>query len=232
LRDVLIRAGVTNEDLLRTTYLIMQAELEGILCSGPRRGKQFTYALLEERAPAVKSLTREEALTELSRRYFLSRGPATVADFSKWSGLTLAECRHGLEAVKHLLQRDQANDQELWFADSQPPEQSKSPMVHLLSVFDEYISSYRDRSAIANAQVSAKLAHMGNDLQFNIVLDGQIAGVWKRTLKKSEVLIKADLFAPFGKADRAALNIAAENYGVFLQLPVVLIHKESTLQHK
>ena len=63
----------------------MHAELDAVICSGGLNGKQQTYALLEERAPSAKSLDREEALAELTRRYFNSRGPVTVKDYARWS---------------------------------------------------------------------------------------------------------------------------------------------------
>lgn len=83
LRSALQQAGVAAKGELRTSYLMMRAELDGIVCSGPRRGKQFTYMLLLERAPQARTLERDEALSELTRRYFMSRGPATVQDFAK-----------------------------------------------------------------------------------------------------------------------------------------------------
>ena len=73
---------------MRLAHLAMYAELEGVICSGPTRGSQFTYALLAERAPDARRLTRDEALGELSRRFFRSHGPATIRDFVWWSGLT------------------------------------------------------------------------------------------------------------------------------------------------
>jgi hypothetical protein len=81
LASVLQQAGIATGDLLRLTYLMIRAELDGVLCSGARRGKQFTYALLDEQAPQAKSLERDEALAELTRRYFTSHGPATLQDF-------------------------------------------------------------------------------------------------------------------------------------------------------
>ena len=74
----------------------MDAELQAIICSGPRRGSQFTYALMDERAKPAPALTREEALAELTRRYFTSHGPASIRDFVWWSGLTTADARAGL----------------------------------------------------------------------------------------------------------------------------------------
>jgi hypothetical protein len=85
LAAALEKSGVKT-DGLRLGHILIHAELEGLICSGPRQGKQFTYALLEERAPGVKTLGREEALAELTHRYFTGHGPATLRDFSWWSG--------------------------------------------------------------------------------------------------------------------------------------------------
>jgi hypothetical protein len=94
LAAVLEGAGLSAEGQ-RMPYLLMHAELEGVICSGPRRGKQFTYALLDERVPAAPVLDQDAALAELARRYLRTRGPATVHDFAWWSGLTVTAIRQG-----------------------------------------------------------------------------------------------------------------------------------------
>src|SRR6266568_4837740 len=94
------QAGIATDNLQRIGHILMHAELDGIICSGARRGKQFSYALLDERAPQARTLDCEEALAEFARRYFTSRGPATLQDFVWWSGLTVADARAGLEMVK------------------------------------------------------------------------------------------------------------------------------------
>src|SRR4051794_12729464 len=81
------RAGLPAEGQ-RLARVVMNAELEGVICSGPRRDRQFTYALVAERAPKAARLPREEALATLAQRFFSSHGPATVKDFVWWSGLT------------------------------------------------------------------------------------------------------------------------------------------------
>jgi hypothetical protein len=88
-------------DELRFTLLLMRAELDGIICSGGREGKQFTYALLDDRAPKAKTLAHDEALAMLTSRYFTSHGPATLPDFAWWSGLTMATVKEGIELVKN-----------------------------------------------------------------------------------------------------------------------------------
>jgi hypothetical protein len=138
LRRALEKSGVAADNGQRLAYIVMHAELDGLICSGPRRGKQFTYALLEERVPPTRSLGREEALTELTRRYFASRGPATAQDFAKWSGLTVADAKHGLEAIKGQLQHEKLNGEDYWFTSSVSTAGLASPTAHLLSFYDEY----------------------------------------------------------------------------------------------
>jgi hypothetical protein len=77
----------------RMAYIMMEAELDGIICSGPRQKKQFTYALLEERVAPVKHIDNDEALGKLMNRFFASRGPATLADFTYWSGFTIRHAK-------------------------------------------------------------------------------------------------------------------------------------------
>src|SRR5688572_10595268 len=75
----------------RLAHVCLEAELDGLVCSGPRRDKKFTYALLAERAPDAPRMSRDESLAALSRRFFTSHAPATVRDFVWWSGLTTAD---------------------------------------------------------------------------------------------------------------------------------------------
>lgn len=169
----------------RMAYILMNAELDGIICSGPRRGKQFTYMLLDERAPDARSKERDEALAELARRYFLSRGPATVHDYVKWSGLTVADARRGIEALENELRREEVGSKIYWLPPELPLMRDPSPTTYLLSIYDEYISGYKEHGAIRHEEIGARLAAMGNALQNIIVIDGLIAGTWRRVFKKT-----------------------------------------------
>jgi hypothetical protein len=213
------KAGIKKAAGIRLGYFIMSAELDGILCSGPRRGKQFTYALLEERAPAVRAWKRDESLAELTRRYFATRGPATLHDFTWWSGLTIAEAKAGIESVKSRFVNEVIDGKAYWFDGSISPVKEKSPTVHLLPNYDEYFIGFKDRSAIADI---ARLAGIrGDDPSFFdhiIILDGQVAGGWRRTIKKNEVLIEYMLITDLTKAQEKAVDRAASRYGQFLQL--------------
>ncbi len=223
LRGVLHMAGIATDGGLRSAYIMMAAELDGVICSGARRGRQFTYALLDDRVPHAKTLEREEALAELSRRYFMSRGPATVQDYAKWSGLTIIDATRGLDAVKVQLEHVVAGGHTYWFPTPPPPADSLSPSAWLLSVYDEYTSGYKDRSAIGGAEVGAKLKAMGNALSHVVVIDGQIVGTWKRTLRRDAVVVDMNLFSRLTAAECRAVGMAAQQYGEFLGLPALLV---------
>jgi len=221
LASLLESSGIKIDNGLRLAYIIMRAELDGIICSGPRRGKQFTYMLLDERAPASNTLTKSEALAELAARYFTSRGPASVKDFAGWSGLSMADARTALEAVNNKLESEEINGQTCWFPQTRTRGLPKSPFVYLLSIYDEYISGYKNRTAM-DAGFSMQLFAMGNALQFIIVMDGLVVGTWKRTIKKDAVLIELNYFKKLSRPEKLAVVNAANRYGEFLGLPVVL----------
>lgn len=215
------QAGIKNAGGIRLSYIVMSAELDGLICSGPRRGKQFTYALLEERAPKIRPWTREEALAELTRRYFTTRGPGTLHDFTWWSGLTMAEAKEGIESVRSQFMSEVIDEKTYWFDGSVSPVKEKSPTAHLLPNYDEYFIGFKDRSAIGEV---AKRAGIRSDdpsfLAHVIVLDGQLVGGWKRTIKKNTAQIELMLITELTKAQQRAVDRALSRYGEFLQAPI------------
>ena len=220
--SVLRQAGITADDLLRFAHIIMHAELDGIICSGARRGKQFTYALLEERAPQAKTLERNEALAEFARRYFTSHGPATLQDFVWWSGLSVADARAGLAMVTSQLIHEDVDGRTYWFSTSTPPARDLSQTIYLLPNFDEYTVGYTDRSAVFDAPDATKFDARGNVLNQIIVLNGRVVGTWKRTIKKDTVNITPSFFAPLNEAETRALAASANRYGAFLNSSVIV----------
>ena len=219
LGSIFEKAGILAEGL-RLAYLVMSAELDGIICSGPRRGKQFTYALLEERAPKVRVLDPDEALAEFTKRYFSTRGPATLHDFTWWSGLTMADAKKGIELLKPRFESETIGGKTYWFGEVSPVEEN-APTAHLLPNYDEYFIGFKDRSAIGeivrqsglDENNPAFIAHI-------IIIDGQIVGGWRRTLRKDSVIIKLNPITNLTGAEKQAIRGAANLYGKFLGLPV------------
>ena len=198
---VLERAKIAP-DGQRIAHIIYRAELEGLVCSGARKGKQITIALLSERAPDAKPKSREASLKELATRYFTTRGPATRADFTWWCQLPASDIRAAMESAK--LDRD--GD---YF--TKGTRTGKAPHALLLPPYDEYTVAYRDRSAAGSPP--AKSATFGEStlLGPNVVVDGNVVGSWRRQGKQIATKLWSKL--PPKRAD--AIEEAIRRYVAF-----------------
>lgn len=210
LRAKLARAGITL-DGTPLALVVMSAELEHVICSGPRRGKQFTYALVSERAPKARALPRDEALAELTRRYFASHGPATIRDFVWWSSLTTADIRRGLDIVN--ARSFDEDGRTYWTLNSGTVPPQRGTQVHLLPVYDEFLIAYRDRLAVPHGPSTYTLG----PIKHALVIDGAVVGTWK-TDRRGEVIVTPvrRLTAP----ERTGMEERAEEFARFLGVPL------------
>jgi len=210
LRARLARAGITL-DGTPLALVVMYAELEHVICSGPRRGKQFTYALVSERAPKAREMPGDEALAELTRRYFASHGPATVRDFVWWSSLTTADVRRGLDIIK--ARSVEQDGRTYWTSRSTKAHPHRGTRVHLLPVYDEFLVAYRDRVAVPHGPSSYTLGPMKHAL----VIDGQVAGTWTtgRTGRVGLVPVRRLM-----SSERAGAEAQVARFGRFIGLDV------------
>lgn len=219
------RARINVSGTQRLAHLMMRAELDALLCSGGRRGAQFTYALVDERVPVTPPLDRDEALLELTKRYFASRGPATAQDFAWWSGLTVADARRGVELAMSVLEPEVVNGQRCWRSANAPPVATRvpSPMAHLLPNYDEYFIGFRDRSAFGAAlKAAGKVPDSAALARHILFINGQIVGGWKSVAARDGVVVQATPLTSLSKTERVAVSRAAERYGAFLETPVRL----------
>jgi len=206
----------------RGYHILWRLAQDGVICFGPAAGKQQTFVLLDEWLPPSAPLDREAALAELARRYFSGHGPATLRDFIWWSGLTAADARAALELAKPALVHEVVDQDTYWLAantQAGPRESCREPEVQLLPGFDEYLLGYTDRSAVLDAARAAEIVP-GNNGMFTptVVVDGRIAGTWKRTITRRGVAVSVRPFSPLSEAGGLALTRAAERYGHFLGL--------------
>jgi Winged helix DNA-binding domain len=201
----------------RLAHILMQAELEGLMCSGVLRGKQHTYALLDERVPPAPQLTRDEALVQLTCRYFSSHGPASAKDFQWWSSLSLAEVRRGLELASSELQTETIDGVAFWFGDLAAESCVPRRRVHLLQMFDEYLVGYsQTRGALDRAGITSSLFSTINVRSGALIVDTQLAGTWRRSIGKDGLLIAARLAEALGPSHAEALEAEAQRHADFL----------------
>ena len=214
-------AKLIDKEPQRLTHIMMHAELEQVICSGPKRGKQFTYALLDERVVETKSLKHDEALSELVKRFFTSHGPATIKDFSWWSGLTLADSKKGIELNKSIITSETINDKTYFFKDDLTYPKKIISNIYLLPNYDEYIVGYTDRIEFIDLSLVKNLDQRNNVLFNNtIIIDGKVKGTWRRTFKKDRVIVEINLFVKLNSTQNKKIIYTVKKFGKFLNLPV------------
>jgi hypothetical protein len=210
---------------LRLAAVVMHAELEGLICSGPRRGKQFTYALMDERVPRTRLKSPDRVLADLTRRYFNSHGPATVKDFVWWSGLTVAQAHAGMAAISDDLHLRESGGLKYWVVANGDRLNSPQPSTYLLPNYDEFLIAYKDRGEVlAHRQVvGARLMTLGQP-PHHVIIDGQLAGSWRRVSATSTLQVEIRLFAPIRAArQQRELADAGRRLSRFLDLPIKLV---------
>lgn len=227
LADTLRTAGIGPASGQRLAHLMMEAELDAVVTSGPRRGKQFTYALLEERAPlgtARRPAERDESLLMLAEGYFRTRGPASLHDFAWWSGLTMADVRRAVDIARASLTSIEGEGATHW-VDAHRERPSRRAYAHLLPNYDEYFIGYRDRSAIGERISSVARVTGGNALNAHVIaISGQLVGGWKAAEAGGRVTVSLDLATPLTASEHRLLESAARRYGTYLGLPVEMTH--------
>lgn len=220
--DVALDAAGLSVPNLGSTFVLMHGESEGIIASGARRSKQFTYRLVDEFVPPTPALERDEALAKMVARYFTSHGPATLKDFVWWTGLTVADAKVGLALAQSQLEQEMIEGNLYWFSPAQSEAGIPSPSVHLLPAFDEYTVAYKDRSALQHPLHMEKTRDPFVNLGPVIVVEGRVVGTWRRTLGKGSVAVSLNPFGTLTEAENEALMAEVQRYGDFLGLPVTL----------
>jgi hypothetical protein len=208
---------VTDEN--RASHIFSAAELEGLICSGSTKGGKQTFGLLDERVPPTKPLSRDEALRSLARRYFSSHGPATLDDFAWWSGLPAGDAKRALDMAKSDLETAAIDSKAYWFIEANF---ETKDTAFLLPAYDEFIISYKDRSATITLDNTKRAVSSNGIFRPVIVVNGQTMGIWKRTIKKNKAIIEMEYFTRLGKAALKMIDEASVRYGLFLEKKIEL----------
>jgi len=209
LAAALARAGIRASGD-RLAYVVMRAELDGIVCSGAMRGKQHTYALLETRVSRAKKLSPDAALAELTTRYFTSRGPATLNDFLTWSSLKAPEGREGLALAAKGLESEVIHGRTYWFGAGADvvPRKSRQPVADLVQCYDEVIMAYSESRDDSFRVGRGPFYHA-------VLMDGRLVGHWRPIVKGSAVRLDMALRRALSRPETKALDRAIDAYGRF-----------------
>jgi len=223
--EIMTELGIkksSSQDFL-SAAIMMHAELEGLVCNGKMKGKQITYALLEERVGKPKNkLTKEEGLAKLAKRYFESHGPATLLDFSWWSGFSPTICKQAINAIELQISSVDIDNQRYWFKMNLHNEDDFRESVHFLPAFDEILISYKTREASILLEHQSK-AFTNNGIFKPIILEnGNVIGTWKRIIKKDQAKIETDFFNETEMSKKEILFKGIQSFEKYLETKIVI----------
>ena len=206
----------------RGYHILAWCAQKRILCFGPQGSNEQTFVLLAEWVPPTAApLPREVALGQIALRYFTGHGPATLLDFAGWTGLAMGEARAGLASVAEQLAQMVVDGQTHWLAAG--AQEGGTAAHYLLPGFDEYILGYKARGAVLAAEHSQAIVPGGNGVfRPTMIADGQVVGVWKRTVKRGRVVVE---LAPFGAVGVDGWRERVAEYGRFLGLEGVMANQ-------
>jgi hypothetical protein len=211
----LSRGGVSPADQ-RGIHILAFLAQQGLICLGPREGRQHTFALLDEWVPRSKEPSRSQALATLATRYFSSHGPATLQDFAWWTGLLVKDAQEAILAAGSRLASKTGDGRPWWSASAASPRRKgRTPAAVLLPQWDEFIVAYKDREATTgHLQGRDRLGTVGRGL---IVIDGRARGGWTRKATTGRVRAEPDFWTPVSAAERRMVDQAAQRYARFLE---------------
>jgi len=208
----------------RSSHLLLRAELEAIICSGAAKGKNRTYALLENVVPETTPLSKDEALSKLAKKYFSSHCPATLQDFIWWSGLSVVNAKHALEIIKPDFISETINSQTFWLTNSFSIPATAGKSCYLLPAYDEFMISYKDRNASLNFEGQKKSISINGIFNPIIVINGQVTGLWKRIIKSDRVIVETEFFRAHNKTELNLIKKASVLFGHFLEKKIEISH--------
>jgi len=192
--EVFVRCRMPLNDK-QLNQALLHAELDGIICNGYARSK---YCLLDEKNPKKIKLNKEEAIHRLASRYFSSHGPATVQDFSWWSGMSITEARKAMNYIRHEFIFETINSQTYVFKYPSINYKLNTDIVHFLPNYDEYFIGYRDRKDILPQEHLKKVIVNAGAFKATIIKNGKIIGTWRKTINRNNrnILFEYEYFYP------------------------------------
>lgn len=216
-----IGEGLSREGIATDTrslyHFLSIAEAEGIICSGVDKGRLQTYALIDERVPPTKTLHREEALAKLAHNYFRSHSPASITDFTWWSGLSATEAKQAISFIEKELSIEKFAGESLYIHQSCYNMVQADEILHLMPPFDEYLISYKDRTHALPLHHYPK-AFTNNGIFYPVIMrNGRIIGNWKKSVSKEKLNIETSFFEKGTAPDKKSIKKAEQKYKLFLQ---------------
>jgi hypothetical protein len=139
----------------------------------------------------------------------------------------MKDARNALDMIKQDLIPEKIGLETYWLSNLFNTKRIEQQSIHLLPAFDEFVISYKDRSALM-PKINLKKAVSDNGVFRPVILiDGQAAGLWNRIIKKDKVIIGIDYFQPQPKMNQNLFEKVVKTYGKFLGKAAEIIDNKS-----
>ncbi|WP_380722867.1 winged helix DNA-binding domain-containing protein [Saccharothrix hoggarensis] len=170
-------------------YLLAYAANRGVVCAG-----ESTYRLLPRRDGELPGVA------ELARRYLRAYGPATVDDFTSWSGLPEDDVRAGFPFDELV---EGPHGWRLPLADAADLDGT----VRLLGPFDTFLLGYRDRELLLDPAHAPLVQAAGGAPMPHVVVDGEVRGAWRR--REGRIVVEQFGHIPVSELDFEVESVLA-----------------------
>jgi hypothetical protein len=198
------------------THLLVHLSTIGLVCRATDRGRDATFALLDEWVPDRRNAgpRGDDALAELARRYFAAFSPATPADFTAWSGLPSSRA---IALIREELTPVDVDGRPGYRLGEVAPRRG----VRLLPAFDNYLLGHRDRGALIGADRVPEV-YVGGIIRPTLLVDGGVAGRWRLVRTRKDATVELTPFGTLGRKVSAGVEAEVADLARFLTLPVAL----------
>ncbi|MEU4746816.1 crosslink repair DNA glycosylase YcaQ family protein, partial [Actinosynnema sp. NPDC023658] len=171
-------------------YLLAHAANLGVVCAG-----ESTYRLLPRADHG-----EPRGVAELARRYLRAYGPATVEDFTAWSGLQEA-------GVRAAFPFDELVEGEHGWQLPLTDAADLDGTVRLLGPFDTFLLGYSDRDLLLDPRHAPLVQTAGGAPIPHVVVDGQVRGSWRR--RDGRVVVEQFGHIPVSELDAEVESVLA-----------------------
>lgn len=199
-------------------HQLMVAELRAVICSGPPRDGEHTYALVDDVVPTTRcdDLDGEIAQAELVRRFMAGHGPATERDLVRWSTLTLAQVRAAVSGLGDALDHVLVGEERFWFDPAVPARPTRRRGALLAPAFDEVTLTYADHGFPRRDPSSSRPRVVNAIGGGTVLLGGEDVAAWRRTVTRDTVEVDVSPDASLSGPERDAVEQAAARLARFL----------------
>jgi hypothetical protein len=169
-------------DLAWSIQLFRLALVEGLICYGVERNKKAAFVQVDHWLPKQKAIEAKTAQQILLRRYLHAYGPATLQDFSRWSGILMQEAKPIWEALQDDLVEISIEGKRAFILRDDYGELADSELdgqrLRLLPHFDPYMLGHVDKDHLVDPDYYKRVYRNQGWISPVILLNGRVIGAW------------------------------------------------------